>query len=207
MEKKEQVVPVITEEDLQKSLATLEGKKEEVEAPKEPVVAIEPLQKTAAQTVADHGSEEMRKALDVSSILREHVGLMGIHVDASLEALHKSLQGAAERDFAIIRVIEKQNETIESLRKTIEEYGKQPTAPASDRKVNTPPVDVLKKTADGSTPKVSKVQIMTGLEKLAKAAGSGTPDFERWARATAKFESTGQISDVDLLEASKAGRA
>lgn len=208
MEKKnEQVVPVITEEELQKSLATLEGKKDEPVVPAEPVVAIEPLKKTAAQTVAENGSEEMRKALDVSTILREHVGLVGIHVDATLEALHKSLQGAAERDFAIIRILEKQNMTIEELRKTIETYGKQPTAPAVERKVNTQPTDVLKKAADGEAPKISKEMVKAGLEKLAKTAGAGTQDFERWARVTAKFESTGQISDVDLLEASKASKA
>lgn len=210
MSKEKEVVPVITEEALQKSLAELEGKVELPVPPAEPKVAIEPLEKTAAQSVAENGSEEMRKALDVSTILREHVGLVGIHVDQALEAMHKSLQGAAERDFAIIRVLEKQNVTIEELRKTVAEFGKQPTAPAAMRQPQAVVVDVLKKAA-GAQPdgekKVSRASLIAGLEKLAKSAAPGSSEFNRWALVTAKFESTGQISDRDLLEATKAATA
>lgn len=206
MANEKEVVPVITEEALQKTLAELEGAVEEIKPPADPKVVIEPLRKTAAETVADNGSEVMRKALDVSTVLREHVGLVGIHVDEALESMHKSLQNAAERDFAIIRVLERQGETIEELRKTIEEFGKQPTAPAAARKANTVVVDVLKKTAGvgADERKITRDQVKQGLEMLAKTAGAGTPDFMRYVTAISKFESTGQIADRDLLEATKA---
>jgi len=211
MAKDKEVALVVTEEALQKSLAELEGVKPVEPVKEEPKVVVEPLQKTAAQTVADNGSEAMRKALDISPILREHVGLVGIHVDQALETLQKSLQGAAERDFAIIRVLEKQGQIIEELRKTIAEFGKQPTAPAAERQPQTTKVDVLKKSAGvqgaDAEPKVNKARVMEGLTQLAKSAGAGTPEFQRYSSAIAKYESTGQISDRDLLDATKALKA
>lgn len=205
-EKEANVVPVITEESLQKTLAKIEGVKEEPKATPEPEVAIEPLKKTAAETVVEKGSEQLRKALDVSDVLREHVGLIGLHIDGALETMHKSLQASAERDYAFTRIVEKFAGEIEELRKTIEAFGKEPTAPASERAVRTHPVDVLKKSADAAdgAGRVTRSQIQAGLEKLAKACAPGSTEFSRWTQVVAKYESTGQISDADLLEASKA---
>lgn len=193
----------VTEEDLRKSLAQLEGKKEEEKKPAEPVVVTTKLEKTASQTVADTASSDLKKALEVSDVLREVTNLQGLHVDNALEALQKSIQDGAERDFAVIRVLQSMQKSIQDLGAKIEEYGKLP-APKTVGPVTTTKEQVLQKNAGtgqaGDEKKgPTKGQVLVVLEKMAKSAPS-EGEASKYTNALVKFDSTGQISDQMLFE-------
>ena len=209
----------VTEEQLLKSLQKLEGKAEDEteEEEKEASITAAKLTKSTGDTVQELASEDLQKALEISETLGEFAGLVGLHVDGALEALEKSLQGAAERDLAIAGVLEKMATTIEELTKKVEEYGAQPTQAKS--KTSATKTDVLNKSADdGKKPteemsqeelvksaQSRKRQIMAGLETLAKTAQEKEDETtaQEFTKALIKFESTGEISDYHAARAIK----
>lgn len=206
------VAQVITEEDLTKSLAELEGKKIEIVNP-DPVVRVEPLAKTALDTLGEMGSENLQKALDVSEILDEVVSLMGVHVDRSLEAMQKSLQASAERDGASIRVLERLSKAIEDNTAAMNKVLDKPGSPAATRPITTDTGQILSKATgidEGSrgdkTPDVKALRkrITDGLDILTKAVKPSSSEASRLANALVKFESTGSISDSDVQAALRA---
>ena len=197
----------VTEDDLLKSLTDLEGKKpEDKKSAADKKVEIAALEKTAADKIKEDASEELKKALDVSSALAEITSLLGAHVDDSLQTLEKSLQASAERDQKFVAVLESFQKSIAELSEKIAEYGGQPAKkPAA--KTDTGKTEVLQKSVDGDGEKppgeegnITRVQVLGTMERLAKSTDAGTEDSNRWINAAVKFESTGQINNKDLLE-------
>lgn len=193
----------VTEDDLLKSLTELEGKKPEEKEPeaKSPVETAA-LEKSAADKVKEEASEDLKKALDVSSALSEITSLLGAHMDDGLESLQKSVAAAAERDVKIIAVLEKFQKGLEDLGEKIAEFGGQP-AKKPETKVTTDAKDVLEKSTDGGDKdeksQISRPAVLSTMERLAKSC-EDQEDQRRWINAAVTFESTGQISNKDLLE-------
>jgi len=193
----------VTEEDLLKSLSELEGKKPEEKEPeaKAPVETAS-LEKSAADKVKEEASEDLKKALDVSSALSEITSLLGAHMDDGLESLQKSVASAAERDVKIIAVLELFKKSLEEMKETIAAFGGQP-AKKPETKVTTDAKDVLEKSTEtGPTDekaKISRPEVLQTMERLVKSCEE-EDDKRRWINAAVTFESTGQISNKDLLE-------
>jgi len=199
----------ITEEDLIKSLRELEGKKDEPAAATAPTeVTTSTLTKTAKEVVAEQGSEELKKAINVSSVLGEAVSLMGLHVDQSLKVLEKSIKAGGERDLSFASILTSMNKTIETLAEKVEAFGKEPTASATQRPVTAKTGEVLAKSADGDKPELKpeavRAQVLAGLLNLQKTAPMGSQEQAGYVNATVKFESTGSIDDLTLAKAMKA---
>jgi len=193
----------VTEEDLLKSLSDLEGKKPEEKEPeaKDPVETAK-LEKSAADKIKEDATEDLKKALDVSSALSEITSLLGAHMDDGLESLQKSVAAAAERDVKIIAVLEKFQKSLDDLGEKIAEFGGQP-AKKPEAKVTTDAKDVLEKSAetgavDEKNP-INRKAVLATMERLAKSTEDQN-DQRRWVNAAVMFESTGQISNPDLLE-------
>lgn len=202
---------VVTEEALLKSLTDLEVKAVNTAPAAAPAVAVETLQKSASDTLTDMASPNLRKAIDVSEVLEESIALMGVHVDRSLEALQKSIQGSAERDFAIVRVLGDLRKSIDANSEAIAKLLDQPGAPASTRPVTVDNGQVLTKsttTSPVATPtkdhKDIRQGVLNGLERLVKSATANGSEGARLSAALIKFESTGVISDADMAAALKA---
>lgn len=191
----------VTEDSLLKSIQELEAKREEPKTEKaEPEVETAKLEKGAKEKVEEGASEGLKKALDVSETLKEFADLIGVHVDESLSTLQKSVQGAAERDVAIVKVLKSLSEEIGELRKSVEKYGNEPTAPAGERKPEAGKTEVLEKGAESTEQDPAKrlaatrSSVLAGLEHLVKNAS--TPDeTNTYTHALIKFETTGQISE------------
>lgn len=208
-EKKTPETPVVTEEQLLKSLKELEGKKDEPAAPAPPAVKAVLLQKSAA-TVDDKGTKELRKALDVSEVLQDFASVIGLHVDTVVETLEKSVNGAAERDLVLVAVLQKMNKSLTDLTEKVEAFGKTPGA--APKTITVDKAEVLEKGAgsgkvEEGKHKVDRKLVLAGLEKLAKSCERGTAEESRWVRAAVKFESANVISDIDLASAVKAAAA
>lgn len=205
-------VGTITEESLVKSLAELEGKVVTTEpATTAPVVEVAPLAKKAGDTLSELGSENLKKALDVSEVLDEAVALMGVHVDRSLEQMQKSIALAAQRDLGILGVLTALKKSIDDNTETVKKLLDAPAAPAGTRPVVTDAGQVLTKSVvtepiAASTPATAadlKKSILDGLETLVKSANVTSSEGARLSSALVKFESTGQISDADMTAALK----
>lgn len=198
---------VVTEEELLKSIKDLEAKPEpKPEVVQEPEVKTTGITKSAASVVKEGASESLKKSLDVSAALTEIVGLLGSHVDTSLEALAKSVQSGAERDLAIVRVLGDLKKSVDKLAEQVKSYGDTPATPASLKKPATE-VEVLQKSAsqksaDADPSKVRR-EISNGLERLAKSVKVGSPESDRYIKAAIQFESTGKIEDGLLAEVQK----
>jgi ABC-type transporter Mla subunit MlaD len=195
----------VTEEDLLKSLADLESKEPEKKPAADPKVETATLEKSARDKIDEEASEELKKALDVSSALSEITSLLGAHVDDSLEALQKSVHASAERDMKIIAVLEKFQKSLDGFAEKLANFGgqpaKAPTAQAATGDAGN--VETLRKSipdADkaAAAGKLSRQAVLGVMEELAKSA-SNEGDKGRWVHAAIKFESTGQISNDDLL--------
>jgi len=201
----------VTEEDLLKSIKELEAKTEETPAAAaEPEVKTAELAKSAAAAVKEGASEELKKSLDVSTALTEIVGLLGAHVDSSLEALQKSVQGSAERDLAFVRVITDLKKSVDDLAAQVKAFGDQPGTPASKQAPAAAATEVLNKSAGAGQQTKQEVdpakvrrEISNGLERLAKSATAGSPEADRYIKAAIQFESTGKIDDGVLAEVKK----
>lgn len=203
----------LSEEQLLKNLATMEGeeeeeldedgKKKEKKVPAEKSVATARLSKSASEVIRERGSGDLRKALDVSGVLNEVVALMGAHTDEALETLQKSINASAQRDLKVITVLEKLHKSVGDLAERLENFGKAPAGkPAAERSAGKVEVIPLRKSAGGAdgggeqTP-VTRQQVISTLERLAKNAQG--PDRDQLIRSTIKFESSGQISNADLV--------
>lgn len=208
---------LVKEEDLLKSLNELEAKQPEADEKKDETVETTVLEKTAKDVVEETASEDLKKAIDASSVLREFTGLMGSHVDKSLEQLQKSIQGSAERDLAVIRVLEGLKKSIDDNTAAIKAFGQEPGKPAADAGVTVTKDEVLEKTAkddktvDGKKPDpaATRKQVLVGLESLAKTAADAgdMQTAQQIGHATAKFESAGEITDELLAKAINAAGA
>lgn len=202
-------VQTVTEDDLMKSLATLEGKAKEVVEEATPTVVTETLKKSTSDTIQELGSETLQKSLEVSEVLDEVVTVVGLHVDRSLDALQKSIQSNADRDMAMIRVLEGLKKSIDDNTAAVSKLMEQPSAPASSRPVTTQSGEILQKSVSAPAketpnPQALRKSISTGLELLVKSNKDNPSNLHRFTQATLKFESAGQISDADMTEALKA---
>lgn len=206
----------VTEEDLLKSITDLEAKAPAADATaKEPEVVTEPLAKTAEEVVKETAGEELKKAIDVSGAFRELVTALGNHVDTSLQAMQKSIQGGAERDHAMIRVLTDLKKSIDANTAAVAAFGAQPGTPAAAAAITVTEDAVLEKTAkepaaDGKKPDATAVRktVLIGLESLAKSASEAgdMQTAQQIGHATAKFESVGEITDGLLAKAIEAGK-
>jgi len=204
---------VVTEDQLLKSIQALETPTKEKDPKKDPEVKIGGLEKTTAKAVADDGSEELKKALEVSDFLTEFAGLIGAHVDASLETLEKGVQAGAKRDLAVLGVLQSMQKSIDALAEQMKAFGAEPAGKPTTKTAGAgEKVEVLKKGA-ASDPKeggeedslkkaaLTKKHVMVGLSTLAKNAEQGSQDQQSAINATVTFETTGQISDEYLAKA------
>lgn len=193
--------PTVTEVELEKALALLEGKAiKDNEVPVEPTVKIPALERTAQEAVMSLASNSLKKALDVSSALDEVVALLGAHVDRSLATLQKSIQSAANRDLSIVQALKKMQESIDENSKQVAKMLGQPSASKSKLAVSSG--DVLEKSYEAHTPKQLsprdlRKSVTEGFERAIRAAGANTGEGLRLVASLVKFESTGSISDED----------
>lgn len=193
---------VVTEEELRKSLAALETPPAEIVPPVTPVVQTAMVAKVSDRVAA--GPEELRKALEVSTVLNDFAGVVGLHVDESLGVLQKAIHEGAQRDLAVVRVLESMQKAITGLADKVEKLGAQPGAPASAAAAAP---TVLKKNADGAPdPTQTRKMVLVGLEKMAKAAPMGSPEQMSVIQATAQLESTGTIGEEMLRKALAAAK-
>lgn len=204
-DKTERVLPVITEDELRKSIEDLETKPlEAATPPAQPIIEVTKLEKTVADKLKE-APEPLRKALDVSQTLSDFASVIGLHVDASLGVMQKSLQASADRDLAFLRVVSDLKKSVDSLKEEVAKQGALPGTPAAAAPVTVGSDGILKKAVGGSDktvdPTVLRKSILTGLERMAKTADAGSVDQSRAISAVAKFESTGQISDEMLKQA------
>ena len=138
----------VTEDELLKSLTALEGKKPEEEKPAvDAKVETAKLEKSAADKIAEEASDELKKALDVSSALSEITSLIGAHVDDSLQTLQKSIQATADRDQKFVAVLEGFAKSLADFGEQIAAFGGTP-AKKPEAKVDAGKVEVLKKSVD-----------------------------------------------------------
>lgn len=193
---------VVTEEDLLKSLEKLEGKQDKPDEKKEQVVKTPELKKSAQDEV--NGSGGLRKTLEVSAFLKSFSETIGLHVDQSLGTLQKSIADGAQRDLAIVRVLESLQKSIDGLKTEMAKFGDKPASTPKTISAGNGS-SILEKSGVKeekiSTPDDTKKMVLAGLEKLAKAEKPGSPAYNRITSTVVKFESTGQISDVDLRNA------
>lgn len=203
---------VVTEEQLLKSLHTIEGKKEEPVQATAPTVQTATVTQTTGETVAQGASEPLRKALEVSTTLSEVVSLIGKHVDVSIGTLQKSINDAATRDLAIVGAMEAMNKSISDLREAITAFGNAPAGGAKSTTAATTTTTILQKaiapgTGDtGVDPVKVKKQVKDGFEKLVKSLPVGSAEQSRMVNAAVIFETSGQISDELLQKALDAGK-
>jgi len=196
METKEGESTVVTEDNLQKTLDGLEGKAKPEEKPTgTPKVETAQLQKTAKEAIAEAEVPNLKKAIEVSSGLKEFSETMGAHIDASLQTLQKTIDAGAQRDLTMATILGNLSKALTSLEAKMEAFGEQPTKPKA---IVTSTDMVLEKTADknAGAPKMTKQDVSATLMKLAKTGDDA--DMNRFAFAVTKFETSGHISDSDL---------
>jgi len=201
-EKKDETKDVITEDALQKTLAKLENKEDKPEDTKQdPIVKTPEIDKTLTDKVKNDAPEALKKAMDVSKVLKEFVELTSLHVDATLSMLQKSIQAGAERDNSMIKILEKNAERMEKMEEKVEKFG---NTPANDPKTVTGD-KVLTKDGDEkkSDKKFSRQETLAQLMKMAMDAKPETPEQKRWALAVTRYETSGTIKDEDLPELHK----
>lgn len=199
----------LTEADLAKSLATLEGKKEEekvVEEPQAPTVTATTLEKNTAQAIKDNGSGGLKRSLEVSQVLSEFSTVIGDHVDTSLGALQKSVQASAERDLALINVITNLQKSVEILSEKMEEYGNTPAR--TPKAANVSKSEVLQKSTETDStdtreldPVKTRQQVGAGLVELMKSMEPGSAEASALQHKALMFEGNGQIDDQTLHKA------
>lgn len=209
---KEKTAETVTEEELLKSVEALEAKTEKKPEEEDPEKKVETqiLEKTVSEVVEEKASEELKKALEISETLAEFAGLIGAHVDESLEALQKSVAAAGDRDLAFLKVLTALKKSMDGMREEIAKFGEQPgTAKSVLTDEKTDKTEILQKTVDdgekAKDPVRAKKQIQMGLDTLAKSAEEA--ERPHFLNAAVKFESTGHVEDIDALRAMQALKA
>lgn len=206
----------VTEDSLLKSIQALEGKA--AETPAEPAKPAEieqtPLNKSIDATTAAL-SPEGKQALNASGFLKEFATAICGHVDTSLETLAKSIKSSGDRDVAFLGAIENMSKGITALTEKVDAFGKEPTAPATARPVTTAeqPLEKAlgadgKPAAEGEQDPKKKAEqlrksILGGLENMVRDPANKDQASE-YARATIKFETTGEIDQGLMNKALKA---
>lgn len=195
----------ITEEELKKSIEELAPVKEDEK--KEEVVkevVVTPIMKKAEETLKEKASIPLQKSLEVSNVLAEFAGVMGLHVDACIETINKSLDQAGQRDLAFLKVMQKFGEKLDELGAKVDKFGEKPLP--AQTKIVSKDGEVLEKSAaekpksPAKTPADARKLILKTLEKKALEQKPNSSEFGKYQRATTKFESTGVIDDEMLAE-------
>lgn len=199
----------LTEADLAKSLAILEGKKEEekvAEEPQAPTVTATTLEKNTAQAITESGSTGLKRSLEVSQVLSEFSEVVGGHVDASLSALQKSVQAGAERDLAFLNIITELKKSVDTLATKMEEYGNTPAR--TPKAANVSKSEVLQKSTETDStdeteldPAKIRKQVGAGLVELMKSMEPGSSEASALQHKALMFEGNGQIDDQTLHKA------
>lgn len=155
----------ITAEDLQKSLAELTKSAEKEpteETPVEKAVEQKPaevkLAKSTAQAIAEDGSEDLKKTIDVSTVMADFANVLSKNTDNVLGELVKTINANHAINVEMVKALGAANERIESLEKTVAEALNLPQTPKAAKE------DVLEK-------KVANTEMPGGEAKLAKSAG------------------------------------
>lgn len=196
-------VQVITEEELLKSLKDLEEKATEaVQEEQTATLAASTLAKSM-DSIRENASASTRRALDVSDVLTDIVGLMAQHNDTALSSMQKSVNAAAERDLAVVRVLGDLKKSVDDLKGEVKKYGEAPNIPRMPRREEVLNKSIGQKTEEAD-PRLAKRQIAQGLELLTKSVKPDDPKCSEYAGAAIKFETTGQISDNMLRLAQRA---
>lgn len=206
-------VQVVTQEDLAKSLAELEGKPAAAAAAvAKPEIRVVDDTKKTVTVVREGASEHLKKAIEISDVLAEFVGLIGSHSDEVIETFGKSLNDAAERDYALVRVIEGLKKSLDANTETLNALMNKPGRPAAAALDGGAKILPLNKSLDATDPNaktdpaVLRKSIIVGLEKLAKSYPAGSPDSQAWIKKTLQFESAGKLSNEDMASALSASR-
>jgi hypothetical protein len=198
----------VTEEDLMKSLKEVAGTAPDPDKTPEKKVVFTRLTKSFQDTLKEKASPEMVKALELSPFLQEFAGIVGSHVDGSLEQLTKSINGAAERDMVTVEALVALKKSIDDNTAAVQKFGEQPGAAAAAAAVTVGKDELLTKSiaTDGKTVdgQLVKKNILKGLEALAKSHKPGTPEQSKWSQTLVRFESTNQITNADLAAAREA---
>lgn len=200
---------IIDESTLMKTIQRIEaeakGEDPEPEPEAEPAVkSVEA--RPLADSVEEHGSQALRKSLDVSGVLREFVDVFGAHVDAVLGEFAKSLTNQNGYALALVGAIEGLQKRVTELAAKVEEYGGTPGTPPSAKAPGTQKSEALEKSAgtqpEDAKPELGKRHVLVGLESLVKNA-TNDEDRARFSDALVKFDSTGDISNPNLARAVK----
>jgi len=200
-------VQIVTQEDLLKTMNELSGKAPEPAKEVVPEAETVTLTSTLEKTIGERGAETLKKALDVSPVLKDLAGTMGVHVDTVLQTFGKHINDQAKVNMAIVGAFSELKKSIDANTEAIKAMGAAPGAPAAAAGTEVVATEVLTKTADKQTkidPKAAKEQIVLGLETLVKSMKPGDNKAAQYQAALIKFDSTGQISDAMLAEALKA---
>jgi hypothetical protein len=198
----DEATPVVTEEDLLKSIQDLEAKAADTpKTPKPPSVAQVALAKSTTDAILEEAAPETRRALDVSDVLTDLVGLLGKYNDDALGTMQKSINAGAERDLAMVKVLGDLKKSVDDMGKKLEKFGGEPrqarSATAEDLLHKAAPVQRI-------DPTTTRRSIVQGLEHLVKSLPSSDPRVGEFIQAAIKFESTGQIEDRHIQAAQKA---
>jgi hypothetical protein len=195
----------ITEDDLRKTLDVLEKKDETpTEAEKEEKVVTEKLEKTAVEAVDEGASEKLKKAMSENDAFREAVGLMGVHVDTSLETLQKAIESGAALTLQTVRVLEKMTGEITAVGEKLEKFGDKPAgSPKVAVTENATKVDgkteVLEKTVEGEADKENawmrdKNVVLQVMQKMVESTVGSNPDKAgQIGRAAIMLETSGRL--------------
>lgn len=200
----------VSKEDLLKSIQDLEVKQEApAAAAAEPTVETEALEKSTAEAVKDGASAELKKALDVSDALTEIVGLIGTHVDKTMEAMVKSINDSAERDLAFVRVVGDLKKSVEGLSGQITEFGNQPAAAPMTKNAatNAPAMEALSKSATPTEQVAVEAgkQDITALRKTAASTlenlvhnTTDQTERDKLIKSAIMLETTGKLDQFGL---------
>lgn len=201
-------VQVLTESDLLKSIQALDPTTKVAPEPEPtPQVKTAALNKSLNETIKTNGSDNLRRVLDVSSALRDFSDVVGQHIGELIEPMNKSIQAGAERDLAIIKVLQSLQKSIDDNTKAIKAFGKTPLDGKTPG-VTTTKADLLQKSVSSQPveidPARAKRLVSAGLERLVKSLPPGDSRAQEYINAAVQFEATGQISDAMMVAAKEA---
>jgi hypothetical protein len=161
------------------------------------------------QHLRENGTEEMGKALDVSSILSEMAKSLGQYAEDLVEPALEAVKLAEARDTAVLSVLQGMKKSIDTLTETVAKWGKTPLL----KSAAAGGITVLEKNAAGGgkqeeelSPKDTRKIMLKGLEILAKSAERGSPAMQKAVAAASVIESNGTIDQDLALLALKKGK-
>lgn len=157
------------------------------------------------QVSAPYESDELQKSIEVSEYLKEHniaelnaLSILADQMEKSEAKSHDFRLALAQTLTSFHDLVKSQNDRIESLQKSIEDFGGQPARAPRSKMAGQPEQNVaLQKSGGGAHAGgdgLGRGDILGALEDMAKSSENGLVAGQNIMTATAKFESTGAIS-------------